>query len=633
MFKHTLHKYLNKKRHLKNKRRGNITNNQKDNIPRPIIFGLSLSGLFFVFIPIIFGIWAVVDFEIKHDNKFYPGVHVAGVSVGGQTYDEAFEHFKQKADNLQNNGLDINFEGIKGIREVNIPALSTGLTSDNSIEYFNTNGWENDLNKAYSYGHEGNVFIRFKEQFVLLFTKKDFYFSTIVFKDNINFLFENELYGFLKESVMAEFSLVNNEILISDEIAGEKINNEEIINIIEKKLAQFDNNTLNIKADIDLPKITKDNLIPFMSFSEKFAKETNLIFKYKQRTWKMSGSKLVAWLTVKEDGGIGIDRNKLENYFSSTISKYIVSPPKNSRFKMSDGRLVEIVKGASGNVVDINKVDEQIEKIIFDSQPDLNNKIGTITIPLEVIEVEPKVTQKTVEKYRIRDLVGEVRTSFKGSSNDREHNIKTGVSVITGILIAPGEEFSTVNSIGRVTEKEGYVKEMVIKENKTTKEYGGGLCQVSTTLFRLALNAGLSITERQNHRFVINYYNPPGLDATIYGPHPDLRFVNDTEGYLLLQARVENKEVIMELYGQNDGRSATVSKPNLYNKIPAPPTKYINSADYRIGTTKCFEAPHDGVTTDVLYTVNYADGTTKERNFRSVYKPWQKVCLVGTSYY
>ena len=146
------------------------------------------------------------------------------------------------------------------------------------------------------------------------------------------------------------------------------------------------------------------------------------------------------------------------------------------------------------------------------------------------------------------------------------------------------------------------------------------------------MNTGLPITERINHRFTVPYYDPPGLDATIYGPHPDLRFVNDTGNYLLLQARVENKKIILEFYGRKDGRTVEISKPIESNRIPAPATKYISTTYLSVGRIKCSETPHSGLTTDVLYTVKYSNGIIKQRNFRSIYQPWQKVCLIGVSY-
>ena len=203
------------------------------------------------------------------------------------------------------------------------------------------------------------------------------------------------------------------------------------------------------------------------------------------------------------------------------------------------------------------------------------------------------------------------------------------MSKLNGILIAPGEEFSAVNYIGDITEEAGFVKEEVINGGKVQKELGGGLCQIATTLFRLALNAGLPITERMNHRYIISYYGA-GLDATIYGPHPDFRFVNDTGNYLLLQGKAINNEAIFELYGKKDGRVVEISKPVVAKWIAPPPTRYVSSTSLTSGKIVCTLSPGKGAITDVTYIVSYLNGDTKETNFHSVYQPWGGVCLVGT---
>ena len=109
----------------------------------------------------------------------------------------------------------------------------------------------------------------------------------------------------------------------------------------------------------------------------------------------------------------------------------------------------------------------------------------------------------------------------------------------------------------------------------------------------------------------------------------DLRFINDTGNYLLLQGKAQNNEVTFDFYGKNDGRSIKISEPKLYDRIPAPPTKMVPTTTLESGKTKCSEIPHSGVTADVTYTVIYPDGETKETLFHSVYQPWQKTCLVG----
>ena len=117
----------------------------------------------------------------------------------------------------------------------------------------------------------------------------------------------------------------------------------------------------------------------------------------------------------------------------------------------------------------------------------------------------------------------------------------------------------------------------------------------------------------------------------MYGPHPDLRFVNDTDNHILLQGRTEDDEVIFEFYGQRDGRVAHVSDPVLSEEKPAPPAKYLTAPDLPIGTFQCSETPRRGMTADVTYTVQYPDGSVNEQQFHSVYQPWQKICLIGTA--
>ena len=135
-------------------------------------------------------------------------------------------------------------------------------------------------------------------------------------------------------------------------------------------------------------------------------------------------------------------------------------------------------------------------------------------------------------------------------------------------MIKPGAEFSFITTLGPVDETTGYLPELVIKPNATVPEYGGGMCQVSTTAFRAALNAGLKITERTNHAYPVSYYNPQGLDATVYIPKPDLRFINNTPGYILIQTKIVGTQLFFDFYGTNDGRSVTLQGPTVLEHNP-----------------------------------------------------------------
>ena len=257
----------------------------------------------------------------------------------------------------------------------------------------------------------------------------------------------------------------------------------------------------------------------------------------------------------------------------------------------------------------------------------LGSQASTTAVVLHLAD-RSKITLDNLAEFDLAEMVGTASTSFKGSSADRIKNITIGASKVNGIIVAPGEEFSLVEAIGYVNEEEGYTQEFVIREGQSIKEFGGGLCQLATTMFRAALDAGLPITERKNHSYVVGYYGP-GLDATIYGPHPDLKFVNDTQNYLVIAGRVEDDRLVFEIHGQKDGRLATISAPEITNEINPPVAKFIPTFELAPGSTHCVERGRKGLTARVNYTVTYPTGEVKEKVFNSVYVPWQEVCYLG----
>lgn len=225
----------------------------------------------------------------------------------------------------------------------------------------------------------------------------------------------------------------------------------------------------------------------------------------------------------------------------------------------------------------------------------LENKAS---VQLTVDIVEPNITLEKVNDLGIKTLIAKGVSDFHGSSNARIHNIKTGASKFNGAIIKPGEEFSFNSILGDVDEKTGYQPELVIKGGQTIPEYGGGLCQLSTTVFRSAILAGLPITERRPHSFPVKYYNPQGFDATIYPGVSDLKFINDTGGHILLQTKIEGTELFVELYGSSDGRQVSLDGPHQYDQKAN-------------GSMKAY----------FIRTITHANGNKENKRFDSNYQP------------
>ncbi len=205
-------------------------------------------------------------------------------------------------------------------------------------------------------------------------------------------------------------------------------------------------------------------------------------------------------------------------------------------------------------------------KIIKEALRTSHEKDVSVKIPS--IALLPKIASTDANNLGITQFLGEGRTNFAGSPKNRVFNIKRAIEQFQGAIIAPGEDFSFVKRLGEVDGEHGYLPELVIKRGKTEPEFGGGICQVSTTLFRAALNTGQKITERHNHAYPVSYYKPYGMDATIYIPKPDFRFVNNTSGQILIQVAIEGNELVFRVYGTPDGRSVSINGPSILERSP-----------------------------------------------------------------
>lgn len=192
---------------------------------------------------------------------------------------------------------------------------------------------------------------------------------------------------------------------------------------------------------------------------------------------------------------------------------------------------------------------------------------GAFSAALSVSQTQPQTQLSQTNNLGINQLIGEGVSSFKGSPNNRRHNIAAGITKFQGIILPQGATFSFDDDLGPVTATAGFLPELVIDDGNTLPELGGGLCQVSTTTFRAAMAAGLPITDRRNHAYAVEYYSPQGTDATIYPDSADLKFVNDTPGAIMIWPyEKDSNTLVFDFYGTNDGRQVTLEKPVVYDR-------------------------------------------------------------------
>ncbi|MBI4158302.1 MAG: VanW family protein [Candidatus Yanofskybacteria bacterium] len=329
------------------------------------------------------------------------------------------------------------------------------------------------------------------------------------------------------------------------------------------------------------------------SLSEEIKSPSNegLVVLVQEYTKTISSEIIKSWLDIyvrnytdKED--IRISPEKVQEYLTS-IAPLVNIQPVNAKFILVNGKAEEFIPAEYGQNLDL----ETSKKLIVDA---IINGDKKVTLPVKFIE--PAVTLDKVNELGITTLIGRGESDFGGSPSSRIHNIKVGSAKYNGTILKPNEEFSFNSMLGEIDESNGYQPELVIKKGKLVYEYGGGLCQVSTTLFRSAIMAGLSILERRPHSFPVRYYDPQGYDATIYPGVVDLKFKNDTSKHILIQSRIEDTKLIFDIYGPNDGRKVALEGPFQYDQKTN-------------GSMKAY----------FVRKTALADGTVKEERFDSNY--------------
>lgn len=306
-------------------------------------------------------------------------------------------------------------------------------------------------------------------------------------------------------------------------------------------------------------------------------------------------------------------------------------PAKNALFQFKNDRVTSFRQEEKGLKIltDLfyQDLDQQIQNL------KINPKKLSIILNDQI--VNPEIILSEANQFGIKELIAEGESNFSYSITNRVHNITVAASRFNGVLIPKGKEFSFNENIGDISALTGYQQAYIIKEGKTVLGDGGGVCQVSTTFFRAALNAGLPITERQAHAYRVNYYendSKPGLDATTFAPSVDLKFINDTPAYILIQTDVntENNILIIKLYGKKDERKITLSPIIIYDLTPPLPSVYQEDPTLKKGVTKQVDFAAGGAKSKFDYKVTLADKTIFEKTFFSIYRPWAAVYLVGT---
>lgn len=512
-----------------------------------------LSYLFFgiAILFIVLGITLLI-LDLGFAKRYFPRTKISGTDVSFKFQEEVKDFFYQKLNTLN--------EGIT----FSAPNYSKKVKPENiGIEIY----LDNTLEQAFIYGRDVLTFPGIREKLSLLFFGKNFNLDYLIDKEKFDSFVKSELepLGVTSSDVHFEKKGDNFEIILGKD--GKSLDKERLLSRINQKITSFSVESIEVPFISLHHKVSRSDWKQAKKDIKKIV-SAKLILKFEDKSWEINEDMLRDWLIFNlsdEEVGNGfykkkffveLDREKAGK-FLETVSKEINVKPKNARFQMKDNKFELLEEAHPGRELLIDANFEELKN---------KAKSNDRQIVLKVIERGAEVTRENVDALGIKELIGTGTSNFAGSPKNRIHNIKVASEKLNGVLIKPGETFSLVENIGEVNAEAGFLPELVIKENKTIPEFGGGLCQIATTMFRAAIYSGLDVTERQSHSYAVSYYNPQGMDATVYIPHPDLQFINDTPGYILIQIKISGYNLIFDFYGTKDGREVKIEGPTFWDK-------------------------------------------------------------------
>lgn len=323
-----------------------------------------------------------------------------------------------------------------------------------------------------------------------------------------------------------------------------------------------------------------------------------------------------------------VNQKSFDKYLVGLLGDKATGGAKSAEFDTSSGKVV-IKPSKTGTGPDRASAELTLQNMLFgdDGQQEGN---ATRTITLQDTTVEPSLTTEEAQAMGIKEKLSSWSIPISGSSG-RQKNIKLLCSLIDGSLVAPGDTWSFNDTTGERTAEKGFSTAPVIVNGRHEDQLGGGICQVATCVFNSACYAGLGIGTRANHSFYISAYDDEGFaDATVSWPEPDLQWVNDTDNYILLTAGIEDGDVVVRLWGTDDGRTVTCDRGE-WKEGDKYKTIKENDSSLKKGETEVVQSGHDGRSIYIRYIAKSKDGEVlHDINFHSVYQAQNEIIKVGT---
>ncbi len=601
--------------------------NSRRDLPRRIF--AALVGGFILFIGIVL-MWTLV-YQLANAGRIFPGVSVAGVDLSGLSRGEAALKLSQTL-SYASTGKILFRDGDKVW--VASP-VELGMVFDPTAS----------ANAAYEHGRSGGLFTSLSAQIRARGLGADVP-PVILFDQRVAYAYLQNIAVQIDQPVAEAVLRVEGTNVISEPgRLGRSLNLDATLIYLGAQLQSFRDGEVPLVVQETSPRMLDVNAQAEQArvmLSQSFTMTLPNTGSGDPGPWTFDVPVLANMLVttfVADANGIpqvqvGLDETELRKSLSD-LKVLVDRQPRDARFEFNDstGQIEPISSSTVGREMDVEATIDAVNVAL---------QRGEHSVNLVVAEQQPAISDQAAgPDLGIVELVATQTTYFYGSSEARIQNIVTAASQYHGLLIAPGETFSMGSVLGDVSLENGYAEALIIYGGRTIKGVGGGVCQVSTTLFRTVFFAGFPIIERYSHAYRVPYYEMDasghvdtqfaGMDATVYFPLVDFKFQNDTPYWMLMETYVNvgARTLTWKIYSTSDGRSITWETTGPQNIVPAPETVFEENPDLKANEIKQVDYAAEGADVTVTRTVWRGGLVYFTDQIQTHYEPWAAVCQFG----
>jgi vancomycin resistance protein YoaR len=597
--------------------------------PAPLLQAMiALTAGMALFLVLVIG--AMVAFDTMNAGKILPGVSLAGIDLSGLTPEEASGLITQQINYPQQGNIAFQ----DGTNVWMAKPSELGLFLDPQTSSL----------AAYQKGRQGDPLSRLSARFQAWYSGVDIP-PLMVFDERMA---QKYLRGIAAEidlpTVEASLSVSGTEVVVRPGQVGRSLDIDAALKDLREHIPSLTDGIIYLQVHQSPPVIldvSEQAEIARRILSAPLVLQVPNAEEGDPDSWIFEPAALAEMLTIERvenpDGAryqVALNSETMRPFLEGVAPK-LARGPENARFIFNDEtRQLEVIQPAViGRELDIDGTLQKINQRVAE---------GDHNLELVVNYTDPQVGDDAVgEELGIRELVASHTSYFYGSSGSRIQNIDVAASRFHGVMVPPGATFSMVDVLGTISLDDGYAEALIIFGGRTIKGVGGGVCQVSTTLFRTAFFGGFPIVERHPHAYRVGYYEQTsggginqrlaGLDATVFVPVVDFRFKNDTPHWLLMETYTNAgaRTLTWKFYSTSDGRTVEWDTSGPRNVVASPKPLYEENPELAAGEIKQVDWEAEGADVSVTRTVMRDGQVHLTDTINTHYLPWRAVYQYG----